>query len=71
METPGNYEVSQKDVFLEHSNEVSRLPISPSEKLAVRAAIASLEFLEDVAVSLGCDWRELNREKLLEWAERL
>jgi hypothetical protein len=33
--------------------------------------IASLEFLEDIAASLGCDWRELNREKLLEWAERL
>jgi hypothetical protein len=27
--------------------------------------------LEDIAASLGCDWRELNREKLLEWAERL
>lgn len=69
MEIEGKYEVSQKDVFLTHSNEISGISISPSEKLAVRVAIASLEFLQSVAADIGCDWHDLDRARLLEWAQ--
>jgi hypothetical protein len=56
--------------FFKQSNEIVIVSGRPSQKLAVRVALFSLEFLQAVADRLGCQLNALNREKWVEGAKQ-